>query len=67
MPGDGFDIWISVKKFFTGLFYAGMPFLVGYSIEFIEAETFPEEYAVVIALILAGLHALLNAVKHWND
>lgn len=67
MPGENYDWKITLKKFFTGLFYAGAPFLVGYSIEFIEAETFPAEWAWLIAIVLAGLHALFNAIKHWDD
>ena len=67
MPGDGYDWKISVKKFFTGLLYAGIPFIVGYSITFLEAEEFPPEYAAYITLAVGFLHLLANVVKHYND
>jgi len=66
-PGDNFDFKKTVKKFFTGLFYAGIPFILAYSIEFLETEEFPPEYAGYIVLFTAILHALANAIKHWND
>jgi len=67
MPGDGFDPWITLKKFGTGLFYAGVPFVLLYSIQFIETEEFPPEVAIWIPIIAAALHAIVNAWKHWKD
>lgn len=67
MPGLDYDWKITLKKFFTGLLYVLIPTILLYAIEFLETETFPPEYAGVIALVVAILHALCNAVKHWND
>jgi len=67
MPGINYDWKITVKKFFTGLFYAGVPFTIGYSIAFLEGEEFPPEYAGYIAISIAVLHAIANAWKHWRD
>ena len=64
---DGFDIKISIKKFFIGLIYAGVPFILTYAIGFLEVEEFPPEYAVYITAAIGGLHFLTNLVKHWND
>lgn len=62
-----FDPWISVKKFFTGLGYAAVPFVLSYSIGFLETEEFPPEYAAYITLAIGVLHLLTNAIKHRND
>jgi len=67
MPGENYDWTITLKKFFTGLAYAGIPFLLTYSIGFLETETFPVEYAGWITLFVGVLHLLSNLVKHWND
>ena len=67
MPGDGFNPWITLKKFFTGLALPLVVFILAYAIEFLETEEFPPEYAAYIILIIAILHALMNLVKHWND
>lgn len=65
--GEGFDIWITLKKFVTGFVYMLVPLLLSYSIEFVETETFPVEYAVYVSIIGALLHALSNLWKHWHD
>ena len=62
-----YNPWISIKKFFTGLAFAGVPFLITYSIGFLESESFPEEYAIYITLAVGFLHLLANTIKHWND
>ena len=62
-----YDPKITLKKFLTGLFYAGVPFFIGYTINFLETEQFPPEYAVYITLATAILHAIANAIKHMND
>jgi len=62
-----YDPKISIKKFFTGLLYAGIPFVLSYSIGFLETEEFPLEYAAYIALAVGILHLLTNVVKHWKD
>ena len=67
MPGDGFDFRITFKKFLTGLFMVLIPEALLYTINFMETETFPPEYAAIIAVSVAVLHALMNMVKHWND
>ena len=67
MPGANYDLGKTVKKFFTGLAYAGIPFVISYLIQFLETETFPLEYAGVITLSIAILHAVSNAAKHWKD
>ena len=67
MPGTGFDWKKSFKKFWTGLAYAFVPFLLAYSIGFLETEEFPPEYAAYITLAIGILHLITNAWKHWND
>ena len=67
MPGDGFDWKLSFKKFWTGLGYAFVPFILAYAIGFLETEEFPPEYAVYITLSIGILHLISNMVKHWND
>ena len=67
MPGNGFDWKISVKKFFTGLGLAFVPFFLAYLIGFLETEEFPPEYATYITLAIGILHLITNAWKHWND
>jgi len=67
MPGTGFDWKISVKKFFTGLTYAAIPFTLTYAIGFLETEEFPPEYAAYITLAIGILHLITNMTKHWND
>ena len=62
-----YDPKISIKKFFTGLVYTGIPFLIGYTIDFLETEEFPPEYAIYITLATGILHLLANTIKHWND
>jgi len=62
-----YNPWISVKKFFTGLAMAGIPFIIAYAIQFLETEEFPPEYASVLAILIGFLHLLANLVKHWND
>lgn len=67
MPGDGYDWTITLKKFVTGLLMVIIPEALLYTINFMETETFPPEYAAIIAVSVAVLHALMNMVKHWND
>jgi len=67
MPGDNFDWKITLKKFFTGLALVIIPEALLYTVGFLETETFPPEYASIIAVSVAVLHALINMVKHWND
>jgi len=64
MAGIGYDPWISVKKFFTGLVISVIPFILAYSIQFLETEEFPIEYAGYIVIAIAILHSLSNFVKH---
>lgn len=66
-PKDGYDPWITVKKFVTGLLMTFIPQALLYTVGFLETETFPIEYASVIAVSVAVIHALLNMSKHWND
>lgn len=66
-PGDNFDPWITLKKFFTGLLMVFIPQSIMYTIGFLETETFPPEYAAWIAMTVAVLHALINMIKHWDD
>ena len=67
MPSDNFDPKITIRKFFYGLIYAGIPFILLYSIEFLETEEFPPEYAGIVVLIVGVLHLISNAWKHWKD
>jgi len=67
MTVSSFDWTITLKKFFTGLFLVLIPIILGYSIQFLETETFPPEYAAWIAIIVALLHAITNAWKHYGD
>lgn len=67
MPGKNFDIKITMKKYFTGLVMTLVPVLLIYSVSFVESSDFPEEYILYVPLITAGLHAAVNAVKHWKD
>jgi hypothetical protein len=67
LPGDEFNPWISLKKFFTGLIITIVPVSLMYTSEFLETETFPPEYAGWIAVAVAVTHTLINLVKHWND
>jgi hypothetical protein len=69
MPGDGFDPKIVVKKWFTGLIYAAIPFVGLYTADFLDAETpnLPPEWAIYIPVIVAFIHAMVNAYKHWSD
>jgi len=64
---SAYDWYITVKKFFTGLGITIIPVIILYSINFLETEEFPPEYAVYIPLFVAVLHAILNLVKHYND
>jgi len=66
-PGENYDWTITIKKFFTGLLLVIVPEALLYTVSFLETETFPPEYAAVIAVLVAVLHALCNMVKHWND
>ena len=67
MPGPNYDPSITIKKFFTGLFMTLIPIVFGYTLDFLQTEEFPPEVAIWIPLIVAVLHALMNAIKHWND
>jgi hypothetical protein len=67
MPGENFDPKITLKKFFTGLVMVIVPEALLYTVNFMETETFPVEYAAAVAVSVAVLHALINLVKHWND
>ena len=67
MPGENFDIKITIKKYFTGLLMTIVPAILLYSVTFVEGSDFPEEYILYVPLIVAMLHAVLNAFKHWND
>ena len=62
-----YDWKITVKKFFTGLLYAVIPFSLAYLIGFLETEEFPPEYAGYITLAIAILHLVTNYLKHYND
>ena len=64
MAGTNFDIKITIKKFFTGLGLSIIPFILAYSIEFLETEEFPPEYSGYIILAIAILHSLTNGIKH---
>ena len=67
MEVSTYDWAISVKKFFTGLLFVGIPFIITYAIGFLEAETFPPEYAGLIVFVVGVLHLLANAFKHYGD
>jgi len=67
MGESNYDPKITLKKFVTGWIYAIIPITLSYSLEFIETETFPPEYAVLIAVISAGLHAFVNWWKHKDN
>jgi hypothetical protein len=62
-----YDWTITLKKFFTGLGMTLVPVALLYTITFLQEEEFPEEYAIIIPLIVAILHAIINYLKHWND
>jgi len=64
---DGYDWKITVKKFFTGLAYAGISFTIGYATTFLETEEFPVEYAGVITILVGVLHLVANWWKHKDD
>ena len=64
MAGANFDINKTIKKFFTGLGISIIPFILAYSIEFLETEEFPPEYAGYIVISIAILHSLTNFIKH---
>jgi len=64
---SSYDKWKTVKKFLTGLLLGIAPTALLYTINFLEQEEFPEEYAVYIPLAVAILHAAMNLVKHYND
>ena len=67
MPGSGYKPILSIKKFFTGLAYAAIPFILLYSINFLETEELPPEYAAYSAIGVGIIHLILNAWKHWTD
>lgn len=62
-----YDVMITIKKWFTGLGLALVPVILLYSINFIENEPFPPEYAWVPLVIIPTLHALSNWWKHRKD
>jgi hypothetical protein len=62
----GYDWKIGAKKFITGWAYAAVPFTLLYSIEFLETEELPPEYAVYTTLAIGILHWAVNAWKHRN-
>jgi len=64
---SSYDPWITVKKFFTGLFMTLIPVILAYTAEFLQNEEFPPEYAVFIPLVVAIIHATINYIKHRND
>ena len=64
---SAYDINISIKKFFTGLLYAFIPFFLAYLIGFLQTEEFPPEYAAYVTLAIGILHLVTNAFKHWKD
>ena len=66
---SAWDPKITLKKFFTGLLMAEVPFVADYTINFLEEEAseIPPEYALYIPLIVAVVHAALNWWKHRND
>ena len=62
-----YDWKISAKKFATGWIYAAVPFTLLYSIEFLETEELPPEYAAVTTFAIGILHYLVNWWKHRDD
>ncbi|RLF32148.1 MAG: hypothetical protein DRN07_05660 [Thermoplasmata archaeon] len=64
---SSYDPKITLKKFFTGLGMTIVPIIIGYTLNFLETEEFPPEYAGYIVIATAFLHALMNYFKHRND
>jgi len=66
-PGDGYDPWITFKKFLIAYGTALVSVLIPFSINFIQDYEWPPDVAIYIPIILAFIVALENAWKHWND
>lgn len=67
MPGEGFDPWITIKKFFLSWITAAIGTLLPFTITFVQDFDWPPEMILYVPIIVAILVALENAWKHWND
>jgi len=67
MPGDGYSLGITLKKFFIGWGTAFIGILLPFTISYVQEYDWPQETLLYIPIVIAAIVALENAWKHFND
>ena len=62
-----YDPWITIKKFFIGLFTTLIPVILAYAIEWFQGTECPVELLPYVPLIVGFLFAFQNWWKHRKD
>ena len=67
MAGEGYDIKITLKKFFLGWATSLIGMIFPFTLSYINEYDWPPELLVYIPVVIAILVAIENAWKHWGD
>ena len=67
MPGDNYNIVITIKKFAYAWITAFIGIIIPFTITFVQDYEWPPEVLVYLPIFIAVLVAIENAWKHWND
>lgn len=67
MPGNDYKLSITLKKFGIAYITSFIGVMIPFSIGFIRNYEWSAEAIIYIPLVIAGLIALENAWKHFND
>ena len=67
MAGEGYNPWLTLKKFALGWAISFVGILFPFTISYINEFDWPPELLVYIPIVIAVLTAFFNAWKHFND